>query len=199
MLSLSPPDSEQIVALIDELREAPFSYREVAATRASAEAPEVLPGGYDIDRTQVVLGRGAAVWDAAKAALADWAPFHLPWIRVEAEGVPAPGVLVAVMVKILGVWWTNLSRVVYTVDEPHRFGFAYGTLAHHAETGEERFLVERARETGEVTYRILAFSRPRHPLARLGYPLVRATQRRFGVGSRAALLAATRLAATPSC
>ncbi len=193
MRSRSPPDSEQIVALLEELREAPFSYREVGATRA---IPEVLPDGYDIDRTEVVLGRGAAVWEAAKAAIADWAPFHLPWIRVQAERAPAPGVLAAVMVKILGVWWTNVSRVVYTVDEPHRFGFAYGTLAHHAETGEERFLVEHAPETGEVTYRILAFSRPRHPLARPGYPLVRAAQKRFGVGSRAALLAATRLAAT---
>lgn len=193
MVSLSRPASEQIVALLDELREAPFSYREVGATRA---LPEVLPAGYDVDRTELVLGRGAGVWDAAKAGIADWAPFHLPWIHVQAERPPAPGVLAVVMVKVLGVWWTNVSRVVYTIDEAHRFGFAYGTLAHHAESGEERFLVERAPETGQVTYRIVAFSRPQHPLARLGYPLVRLAQRRFGVGSRAALLRATRQAAS---
>ena len=39
----------------------------------------------------------------------------------------------------------NAGRVVYLVDEDGpvpRFGFAYGTLPGHAESGEERFLVE---------------------------------------------------------
>ena len=64
----------------------------------------------------------------------------------------------------------------------------------HAETGEESFLVERCPESGAVTYRILAFSRPRHPLARIGYPFARAAQRRFRKGSIEALRIA---AATP--
>ena len=68
-----------------------------------------------------------------------------------------------------------------------RFGFAYGTLPGHAESGEERFLVEWDRADDAVWYDILAFSRPRHPLARLGYPLTRRTQRRFARDSAAAI------------
>lgn len=71
------------------------------------------------------------------------------------------------------------------IDEPARFGFAYGTLPRHVEQGEERFLVERVGD--EVFYDILAFSRPRHPSARLGYPLMRRWQKRFGHDSAAAM------------
>ena len=69
-----------------------------------------------------------------------------------------------------------------------RFGFAYGTLPGHVEMGEELFLVEWDRVTDAVTYSILAFSRPRHPLARIGRPLVRRLQRRFREDSAAAML-----------
>jgi uncharacterized protein (UPF0548 family) len=99
--------------------------------------------------------------------------------------------MVAVVAQILGVWWTNVSRVIYTIDERNLFGFAYGTLPYHAETGEELFIVERSGESAEVNYRILAFSKPRHVLARIGYPLSRAAQRRFGAASVEAMRDAT--------
>jgi uncharacterized protein (UPF0548 family) len=73
-----------------------------------------------------------------------------------------------------------------------RFGFAYGTLPDHAGTGEERFLIEWNREDNSVWYDILAFSRPNHFLTRLGYPLVRRTQKRFGRESAAAMQCAVR-------
>jgi uncharacterized protein (UPF0548 family) len=130
----------------------------------------------------------------AKQALLDWGPFRVSWIRVFAQAAPEKGVLVAVVVHVAGLWWRNISRVIYRIDEPNVFGFAYGTLPPHAETGEELFLVEQSPITGEVTYRILAFSRPRHLLTRLGYPLARATQRRFGRDSIAAM---QRLVVTP--
>ena len=52
------------------------------------------------------------------------------------------------------------------------------TLPGHIESGEELFLVSRTSD-GAVWYEIRAFSRPRHWLARLGYPLVRWLQARF--------------------
>jgi uncharacterized protein (UPF0548 family) len=67
-----------------------------------------------------------------------------------------------------------------------KFGFAYGTLPAHAERGEERFLIETD-DAGRVWYDILAFSRPRHILARLGYPYVRRVQKRFARDSAAAV------------
>jgi hypothetical protein len=97
---------------------------------------------------------------------------------------------VAVVARLFGLCWVNACRVVYVVDEGgpvQRFGFAYGTLPDHAASGEERFLVEWDREGGGVWYDILAFSRPRHVLARLGYPWVRRVQRRFGRDSAAAM------------
>ena len=95
----------------------------------------------------------------------------------------------------MGLWWVNAARIAYVVDEPvestedavAKFGFAYGTLPGHVETGEELFLVEWDQATDAVTYNILAFSRPRHPLVRLGRPLVRRLQQRFREDSAAAM------------
>ena len=64
------------------------------------------------------------------------------------------------------------------INEARRFGFAYGTLPDHVECGEERFTVECGQDDS-VWYDILAFSRPRHPLAKLGQPLVRRWQKQF--------------------
>lgn len=105
----------------------------------------------------------------------------------------AAGENAAVLAGHLGLWWLNACRIVYVIDEDgrcKRFGFAYGTLTDHAESGEERFQVEWNGETGEVWYDILAFSRPNQFLARVGYPLARRLQRRFVVGSQAAMLRA---------
>jgi uncharacterized protein (UPF0548 family) len=77
---------------------------------------------------------------------------------------------------------------VINEDGPvRRFGLAWGTLPDHAASGEERFLLEWDRDERGVWYDILAFSRPRHPLARLGYPWVRRIQRHFGRESAAAM------------
>jgi uncharacterized protein (UPF0548 family) len=78
-----------------------------------------------------------------------------------------------------------------------RFGFAYGTLPGHAESGEERFLVEWDRTDDAVRYDVLAFSRSRHPLARLSYPLTCRTQRRFARDSAVAMLRAVGRTPTP--
>ena len=73
-------------------------------------------------------------------------------------------------------------------NEPvRRFGFAYGRLGEHAESGEERFTVEWDRASDKVWYDILAFSRPRHTLAKLAYPLSRSLQKAFGDCSKVAM------------
>ncbi len=81
------------------------------------------------------------------------------------------GETVLVIARAGGMWWTNAARIVYVVDESDaaksQFGFAYGTLPGHVETGEERFLIEWDRATDNVSFEILAFSRPKHLLVRL--------------------------------
>jgi uncharacterized protein (UPF0548 family) len=100
---------------------------------------------------------------------------------------------VAIIARNLGLWWLNACRIVYVVDEGEpirRYGYACGTLPAHAGEGEERFLVEWDRASGEVWYDILAFSRPHGLLARLGHPYMRRVQKRFGRESAAAMLRA---------
>ena len=66
------------------------------------------------------------------------------------------------------------ARIVYVTSEPDRFGFGYGTLPGHPEQGEEAFHVFR--QGSRLQLDIVSFSRPRHPLARLGAPVTRAVQ-----------------------
>ncbi len=65
---------------------------------------------------------------------------------------------------------------VYTVDEPQRRRFAYGTLAGHPERGEELFLVELS-DDETVTLEIRAFSRPALWWSRAATPAARLVQR----------------------
>jgi uncharacterized protein (UPF0548 family) len=167
----------------------PFSY---AAVGASAETP---PDGYDVDCTRIKLGEGESVFNLAKAALQRWEQFRLGWVEAWPSGTPLqPGAVVAVLGRAVGLWWLNSCRIVYVIDEPgpvSKFGFAYGTLPGHVESGEERFLIEWDCGDDSVYYDIRAFSRPNHFLTRLAYAVVRRAQKRFGRDSAAAMLRAT--------
>jgi len=173
-----------------------FSY---SAVGASAATP---PAGYVVDRTRIELGSGEPVFRAATAALRRWEQFRLGWVEAWSPQTPLePGRVVAVLGWAMGLWWVNACRIIYTIDEAEnesgqsagqstRFGFAYGTLPGHVERGEERFLVDWNRETDRVFYDILAFSRPNHWLTRVGYPMVRRSQKRFGRESAASMFRA---------
>ena len=136
-----------------------------------------LQPDFVVDRTRIRLGSGEAAFLAAKAALERWDQFRLNWLEAYPSDTPIQtDEVVAVLARAAGLWWLNACRIVYVIDENgpvKRFGFAYGTLPDHAATGEERFLIEWNRDDDSVWYDILAFSRPRHLLARLGYPFVR--------------------------
>jgi uncharacterized protein (UPF0548 family) len=118
--------------------------------------------------------------------------FSMPWVSLNWPSAPIQvGTDVAVLIRHFGFYSLNACRIAYVVDEGgpiKRFGFAHGTLAEHAESGEERFTVEWDRIEDSVWYDILAFSRPKQMLARLGYPLSRLLQKRFAEGSKAAML-----------
>jgi uncharacterized protein (UPF0548 family) len=97
---------------------------------------------------------------------------------------------VAPVARHLGFYSLNACRIVYVIDEPNRFGFAYGTLTEHAEIGEERFTVEFDPDTGVVWYDVFAFSRPGGIFVKLGYPYARYRQKAFSRGSKEAMLRA---------
>jgi uncharacterized protein (UPF0548 family) len=179
---LLKPDSQRIERFLAAQRNRTFSYREVGYSRRGA------PPGYTVDHSRVRLGEGRAAFARAVEAIRSWRMFDLGWVSAHpATDEIKPGVTVAVRCRHLGFWSLNACRIVYLVDDEGpvvRFGFAYGTLADHAERGEERFTAEWHHADGSVWYDIYAFSRPNHPLARLAYPLARWLQKRFARGSR---------------
>ncbi len=132
------------------------------------------------------------MWDRAIVALRTWKMFDIPWVQLCWPSAPiAVGENVAVVARYMNCYWLNACRVVYVVDEDagplKRFGFAYGTLEDHAESGEERFLVEWDSDSNEVWYDLLAFSRPNQFLSRIGYPFARRLQKRFATESKLAM------------
>jgi len=189
-LMLRKPDPAIIQQFLDAEAKRSFSYSAVGAT---ASQP---PSGYDVDHTRIKLGEGEPVFLAAKAALERWEHFRLGWAEAWPSDTPIQeGGGVAMVARSFGLWSLNACRIVYVVNEDgKRFGFAYGTLPGHVESGEERFLIERDMTDGSVWYDILAFSRPRHILAHLGYPWVRRLQTRFREDSGAAMQRAVSMA-----
>ena len=183
MFFLSKPTRAEIDEFLKQRERDTFSYPEVGATR---DAP---PKGYNIDHNRQLLGSGEQDFEKAKNAVRQWKMFEVPGLDLCYPGTPIePGRDVAPLAHHLGFWSLNSCRIVYVIDEPERFGFAYGTLTEHVEIGEERFTVEFHRDTGEVWYDIFAFSRPGSLLIKLGYPYSRYKQKQFAVGSKAAML-----------
>jgi uncharacterized protein (UPF0548 family) len=106
--------------------------------------------------------------------------FDLGWARVANPGAPIEcGQIIAMEAHTLGLWTLNLSRIMETVDTASRFGFLYATTPIHVEQGAERFLLEFDATTGDAHYLLEAISRPRHLLARVGWPISRALQHQF--------------------
>jgi uncharacterized protein (UPF0548 family) len=182
MFTLLEP-SKHAAAFLRRAATRDFSYPEVGATRGTL--PVV---GYDNDHNRVKLGEGAQIFRRAAAALRSWEMFNLGWVRVSDPSTPIRvDATAAVLIRHFGFWSLNAARIIYVIDEDRRFGFAYGTLRDHSETGEERFCVEWDEESDSVYYDILAFSRPRQWHARLGKPLARMLQRKFVRESKLAM------------
>jgi uncharacterized protein (UPF0548 family) len=92
------------------------------------------------------------------------------------------GTTVAVLTSLGPLHVLSACRIVRVVDEPDRFGFAYGTLPSHPEEGEEHFLVTRSPDLtgdgGAVRFDVVAFSRHHDLLTKLGGPIPRRFQAR---------------------
>lgn len=173
MFRITEPTDRDVIEFISSQRDLPFTYAEVGATNATP------PAGYTVDHNRVQLGNGQETYERAVAALKTWRQFDLGWVTIAPSGVTVEtGATVAVKARAFGTWSLSATRVVYMIEEPRRFGFAYGTLPDHVERGEERFMIEWLPDD-TVWYDILAFSQPKHPLVRLSAPLARRLQKRF--------------------
>lgn len=172
-ISISSPNAVATSRFLSQIKTLPLSYPEHGGTKS------IFPTGYDHDYNKTLLGKGEAIFQKAKIALSNWQMFPKPWTQIVPKKAPIQkGVEVGVFFHLFGLWWKNACRIVYTIDEEKRFGFAYGTLTAHVEQGEECFWVE-IDDAGKVWYHIQAFSKPRFWLTRLGYPIARYYQRKF--------------------
>jgi len=186
MFTLFEPTDSQIKIFLAGQKDLPFSYKEVGASQ------NTIPAGYPVNHHRIQLGNGADVFARAKDALRSWTMYKLAWTRLYPFGAPvAAGEVVCVVVNHLSFWSVNPCRIVYILEENgavERFGFAFGTLPGHSEEGEERFTIEWRHEDDSVWYELLAFARPHHILAKIGFPFVGLLQRKFAVDSQKAML-----------
>jgi uncharacterized protein (UPF0548 family) len=148
-----------------------LTYPEVGGTRL-----DVLPAGYRAISHRVPLGHGLELFRAASSDLVRWQVQLRAGVRVQpADAVCETGTEV-VLAAGFGPFRVHAPcRVVWTVTEEHRVGFAYGTLEGHPESGEESFVVDRD-AGGDVWFTIRAFSRPALWYSRLGAPAARLVQ-----------------------
>lgn len=150
-----------------------LTYPDVGASRG-----DQLPGGYRQVRRRVRVGDGEAAFRSAAAALSRWEMHRRAGLRVRADGPATIGRRMASGAGIgpLRVWAP--VEVVWLVDDPDRYGFGYGTLRGHPESGEEAFELYRD-EADQVWFVIRAFSRPRRWYAKVGGPLLNLVQDRI--------------------
>jgi uncharacterized protein (UPF0548 family) len=160
-----------------------FTYDAVGSTRY-----DETPPGYHRLEYKTLIGEGDEVFRRAGEALLNWRMHRTAGLPMTATDSPATigtnslgrlgaGMLIgrlrtAIPVDMLGL--PVPCRVVWTVDEPDRIGFAYGTLQGHPASGEESFVVTR--ESDGIYFTVRAYSRPGTWYTRLGGPVTRKAQ-----------------------
>lgn len=186
MLLLTKPNAERIRRFILSQKDQPFSYPSVDITAGQS------PRGYTRDHNRIKLGDGADAYRRACEAIRRWEMFNIGWLHLCWPDAPIEiGTTVAVLADLRFLWSLNACRVERVIDEEgdvRRFGFAYGTLPEHVESGQESFIVEWNKSDDSVWYDLFAYSRPNQLLAKLGYPVARALQKRFARDSMQAML-----------
>ena len=183
MFLVRRPSARDVERFLSDSQDLPLSYSPVGL--ASRPSPD-----FTSDEQVAVVGSGDGAFVRATAALSEWRHFDLGWVELFPRKAPiVPGTVIAVLIRHLGFWSLNGGRILYQLagTAGAEFGFAYGTLTNHAESGEEIFSVRLEPATGNVLYTLRAASRPRAPLARLGYPVARVLQARFRRDSATAM------------
>jgi uncharacterized protein (UPF0548 family) len=181
VIYLRQPTTDALTSTLASWLHEPLSYQGQSLQAARIE-------GFITDQHRIRLGHGREVYQRACTALDQWQMFPL-WSSVARlhDGGQQEGQIVAMVVQICGLWWVNPCRILRRCDSGNTHGFVYGTLPEHAECGEEKFII-RQESDGSVWYEIRAFSRPRHWLAWLAFPLARWWQCRFVRDSQAAMV-----------
>lgn len=170
MLIVSRPGrrDRRLAALHARASAARLPYPEVGAT-----GRDELPAGYGVIRRSVQVGAGQPAFERAAGYVSRWGAQRGLGLRIYPDSQPPDPGKTVLLTFGLGPFTAVIPcRVVWTVLESDRVGFAYGTLPGHPEQGEEAFVVELD-AAGGVWFRVTAFSRPAAWYTRLGGPATR--------------------------
>jgi uncharacterized protein (UPF0548 family) len=154
------PTEKELAGLLERSRADALSYEPIGGSLGGP-----TPSALRRRRWSTVL-QGAGAFARGVEALRAWQVHRGAGLEVATDGPIAVGTNVALSTPLPLGFVDATCRIVAVVDEPDRFGFAYGTLSVHPEQGEEAFLVVRDEE-GSVRFDVEAVSRPIHPLARV--------------------------------
>jgi len=128
MILVAPESSTSIQRLVEKQINSQPTYADIGASLRGT-----TPAGFHRDRYLRTLGEGVETFEYAKEGLRNWQAHTGPGVQVlprETEIQSGATVIVT-----LG-WFVALAapcRIVEVVDEPRRWGFAYGTLPGHPE------------------------------------------------------------------
>lgn len=131
------PRQVQLDQLLERARSSVLTYDHIGSTLAGADPRRA------VRRRSLVLGHGPQALRSAALGLRRWSCHEGIGATVHPAGAPIEvGSSLLVVLHIGPVTVVVPNRVVTVVDEPTRFGFAYGTLDGHQERGEESFVAE---------------------------------------------------------
>lgn len=165
------PGAATLAELLTHAEQASLSYDHVGTSLPIAD------GSWPERAEQVELGVGSEVFDAAVEGLRRWACHR--GIGATVYPADAPIEIGSTLLVVLPAGPLSIvvpDRVVAVVDEPRRFGFAYGTLDGHQERGEESFVIEHLPDD-RVVASIGLDAVPATAAARLAAPFVGVFQR----------------------
>jgi uncharacterized protein (UPF0548 family) len=133
----------------------------VTQTRVHDSRWDSRPTGYRRYERTVRIGHGDGDWDAASAAVLQWAVKTRSGFDVQPVSGPPDAIAGAhyrLVARIGPLRIREPVRVVDVVREASRCGFAYGTLPGHPVSGEEAFIVQRT-EDGDVWLTLRSLTR----------------------------------------
>jgi uncharacterized protein (UPF0548 family) len=152
--------SQQLAVLLEACRSDRLTYEP-----SGGSIDGMTPSGLQRHHWTTAL-HGPDSFGPAAQAIRTWAMHRGSGLEVAADGPIAVDTNVAISAPLPIGFVDVTCRIVAVVDEPDRYGFAYGTLSVHPEQGEEAFLVVRDGD-GTVHFDVDAVSRPIQRLARL--------------------------------
>jgi uncharacterized protein (UPF0548 family) len=164
----TPPE---LAALLERCSSDALSYESVGISIGHDPLP---PGFHRRAWSTTIVGADA--FERGCAALRSWAVHRCAGFQVATDGGIVVGSNVALSAPLPIGFIDATCRIVALIDDPDRYGFAYGTLPVHPELGEECFTITR--DSGDTRFDIVAASVAVNRLARLVPPAANRLQDR---------------------